>query len=176
MQTTNSQTAEPAIQIRQATPQDGEQVAAIYNHYIEIGSATFDGAHQTTSAISARIKAPVPDGWYVAERVKALGDAIDGWACARRYSERYGYRFSCETAIYLRPEAVARGAADLLQARIDRHCRTCNLHHAVARIIATNDRSMRFHYRHGYEMVGIQKEIGRMNGRWVDVAILQKVF
>lgn len=166
------QSSEWTIRIRRAVTQDADQVAAIYNHYIDSGGATFDAAHQTSSAVAARINLKTPDGWYVAD---ALG-TLEGWACARRYSERYGYRLCCETAIYLRPEAAGRGIADRLQERIDQHCIDCHLHHAVARVIADNDRSLAFHYRHGYEMVGIQKEIGRMDDRWVDVAILQKIF
>ncbi|TWU35988.1 GNAT family N-acetyltransferase [Novipirellula artificiosorum] len=166
------QSSESNVAIRKATSRDAEQVAAIYNHYVDLGGATFDGAHQTVSAISTRINASAPDGWYVAE----TNDKIVGWACARRYSERYGYRFSCETAIYMIAEVAGRGIADQLQQRIHRHCVTCNLHHAVARIIANNQRSLAFHYRHGYELVGTQRAIGRMEDRWVDVVILQKVF
>ncbi|MFG0261618.1 MAG: GNAT family N-acetyltransferase, partial [Novipirellula sp. JB048] len=69
-----------------------------------------------------------------------------------------------------------RQLGDPLQRRIDQHCIDCNLHHAVARVIADNQASLSFHYRHGYELVGIQNEIGHMHGRWVDVAILQKHF
>ncbi len=56
------------------------------------------------------------------------------------------------------------------------HCRDCGIHHAVAKVIADNSRSMAFHQRFGYELVGIQKAIGHMNGKWTDVAILQKIF
>ena len=42
--------------------------------------------------------------------------------------------------------------------------------------LADNQRSIAFHRRYGYELVGIQKEIGHMEGKWTDVAILQRLF
>ena len=99
-----------------------------------------------------------------------------GWANVRRYSLRYGYRLTYETGIYLDQTAIGRGVGDVLQSRIEEHCRECGIHHAVAKIVADNQRSMAFHYRRGYELVGIQKEVGHMDGKWVDVAILQMIF
>ncbi|GAA4459366.1 N-acetyltransferase family protein [Novipirellula rosea] len=160
------------IRIRHATENDAARVAEIYNHYVDVGGATFDTVHLSSEMVGQRIKQPKPDGWYVAES----GESLLGWASARRYSDRFGYRFCCETAIYIAPDGQGRQIGNQLQQRVDQHCVQCNLHHAVARIIADNQRSLAFHYRHGYEMVGIQKEIGRMNDQWVDVAILQKIF
>jgi phosphinothricin acetyltransferase len=54
-------------------------------------------------------------------------------------------------------------------------CAEQGIHHLVSRVIAGNQRSLQFHFRCGYKMVGIQKEIGRLNGEWLDVAILQKI-
>ncbi|EMI15960.1 Phosphinothricin N-acetyltransferase [Rhodopirellula maiorica SM1] len=161
-----------SIRIRHATENDASRVAEIYNHYVDVGGATFDTVHLSSEMVGQRIKQPRPDGWYVA----ASADYVLGWASARRYSDRFGYRFCCETAIYIAPDGQGRQIGNQLQQKIDQHCIDCNLHHAVARIIADNQRSLAFHYRHGYEMVGIQKEIGRMNDQWVDVAILQKIF
>ena len=48
--------------------------------------------------------------------------------------------------------------------------------YAVAKIVAGNDRSLAFHQRYGYQFVGTQKEIGRINDQWVDVVILQRIF
>ncbi len=49
-------------------------------------------------------------------------------------------------------------------------------HHVVAKILVTNPQSIKFHQRFGFEMVGIQKEIGYYRGKWLDVAIMQLIF
>ncbi len=166
--------------VRRAADQDAAEIARIYNHYVDSGESTFDNTHWTVPQTAALLapgnpdapSAGPPNGWFVA----AENDQTLGWASARRYSVRFGYRFSCESAIYLDPRAVGLGVGDALQRRIEQHCLTHNIHHAVARIIADNARSIAFHQRHGYQLVGIQKEIGRVDDQWVDVAILQKIF
>ena len=46
-------------------------------------------------------------------------------------------------------------------------------HHVVTKIWASNLGSIRFHQRFGFEMVGVQKEVGYLGGAWRDVAIMQ---
>jgi phosphinothricin acetyltransferase len=160
------------VRVRAACNADAFDVARIYNQHVDVGGTTFDNVHWTTEKMHQLLEAGKPEGWYVAVQ----DDAVIGWANVRRYSLRYGYRFSCETGIYLDQSAIGRGVGDVLQSRIEEHCRECSIHHAVAKIVADNQRSMAFHYRRGYELVGIQKEIGQMDGKWVDVVILQKIF
>jgi phosphinothricin acetyltransferase len=159
-------------EVREAAAEDAAAIARIYNHHVDIGGATFDTRHWAAEDIVTLINIARPEGWFVA----LTAQRVIGWASVRRYSLRHGYRFTCETAIYLDPEAIGSGVSDLLQRRVEQHCRQQNLHHAVAKVVADNERSMAFHYRYGYELVGIQKEIGHMDGQWVDVAILQKIF
>jgi phosphinothricin acetyltransferase len=160
-----------------STQSDAMQIAAIYNHYVDVGGATFDREHWTTEHVTSLVSAPLPDGWYVADyQDKVLGHRVLGWASARQFSDRHGYRFACETAIYMDASSVGLRVADLLQHKIDVHCQENSIHHAMAKIIASNQRSLAFHYRHGYELVGTQKEVGHVEGKWSDVAILQKLF
>lgn len=163
---------EHRVSVRAATDRDAEAIVQIYNHYVRVGGATFDTLPWTATFVVELIDHPKPDGWFVAIK----NDGVVGWASVRRFSNRFGYRFSCETAIYLEPSAMGQGVGDLLQQRVEAHCRNCEIHHAMAKIIADNQRSIAFHRRYGYEMVGIQKEIGHMDGQWLDVAILQKIF
>jgi phosphinothricin acetyltransferase len=160
------------VVVTESNDSDPAQIAAIYNHYVDVGGATFDQQHWTTDQVTSSISAPLPDGWYVAD----CSGKVLGWASARQFSDRHGYRFACETAIYLDPSSVGLRVGDLLQNRIDTHCRENRIHHAMAKIIASNERSLAFHYRHGYELVGTQKEVGHIQGEWSDVAILQKLF
>ena len=163
---------QPELAIRPATHSDAQCIAEIYNHYVDVGGATFETEHWTAAQATKYLSCDPPDVWLVAQSTASLL----GWASARRYSLRSGYKFTCETAIYLAPASVGQGVGDALQHRIDAHCREHQMRHAVAKIIADNDRSMSFHRAHGYELVGIQKQIGWMDDRWVDVAIMQKIY
>ena len=160
------------VEVPLARDEDAASIARIYNHYVGAGGSSFDDQHWTADQTSKRLAAPYPEGWFVAADDRDLW----GWASVRRYSARFGYRFTCESAIYLDAAALGSGIGDRLQERIDTHCAEFHIHHAVARINADNQRSIAFFRRHGYEYVGLQKEIGHVNDRWVDVAIMQKIF
>ena len=168
----NKPTDSSEVVIRPTLSADTIHIARIYNHYVDAGEATFDRVHWSEAHVIGLLDSGHPDGHYVA----TVNESILGWASARRFSDRHGYRLSCETAIYLDPAAVGKSIGDPLQRQIDEHCQEHGFHHATAKIIADNQRSMSFHYRHGYTLVGIQKEIGHVNGNWADVAILQKLF
>lgn len=158
--------------IRRAELCDAVQIAAIYNRHIDLGGSTFDAVHWKKPFVTAMISKSLPDGWFVAEQ----NGEIQGWASAKYFSDRAGYARSVETAIYLDPEAVGSGVAGPLQEAVLAHCVEHQIHHAMAKIIADNQRSIRFHQRYGYELVGVQKEIGWIDDAWVDVAILQRLF
>ena len=48
--------------------------------------------------------------------------------------------------------------------------------HLVAKIWARNEVSVSYNLKLGYEIVGVQRKIGFVNGEWVDVVIMQYVF
>jgi phosphinothricin acetyltransferase len=159
-------------QVRKAVLIDADAISDIYNHHIEIGGSTFDTQQWTASEVAKFIEKPMPNAWFVAE----FGHEILGWSATRPHSTRHGYRYTCETAIYLHSDSTGCGIGGLLQNQIEQHCRQAGLHHAVAKIISDNHRSISFHQRHGYEIVGIQKEIGHIQGKWCDVTIMQRIF
>jgi phosphinothricin acetyltransferase len=43
----------------------------------------------------------------------------------------------------------------------------------VTRIWADNLSSLALHQKLGFKLVGVQKEVGFKQGRWIDVAIMQ---
>lgn len=158
--------------LRRAKDEDAAGISRIYNYHVDSGDSTFDNVHWTAELTLQLMRQHRADGWFVAIRDS---DTL-GWAAARQYSNRFGYRFTCETSIYLEPSAMGKGIADALQHRVESHCYENGIRHAVARVAAHNVHSIAFHKRNGYELVGVQREVGRMNHRWVDVVIMQKIF
>ena len=43
----------------------------------------------------------------------------------------------------------------------------------MARIAASGDASRALHARCGFELVGVEREVGRKFNRWLDVAVMQ---
>lgn len=162
------------FQIRAAGSRDAASIASIYNGYVDAGGSTFDATHWSTNYVVKQLEIPKPDGWFVA--VDERNDSLFGWSSVHRFSNRHGYRYSLESAIYIRPESRGTGIADALQQRLDSHCTESGIHHLMAKIVADNQRSIAFHHRHGFEHVGIQREVGNMTGDWIDIAIMQKIY
>jgi L-amino acid N-acyltransferase YncA len=101
------------------------------------------------------------------------GEDVLGFGILRLYSWKAGYHHAGETSVFLRPDARGRGKGRQLKQHLVYLARAMDYRHLVARIMADNEASIRYNLRFGYEMVGIQRKIGFVNGRWKDVAILQ---
>jgi L-amino acid N-acyltransferase YncA len=48
-------------------------------------------------------------------------------------------------------------------------------HTVIARASGDNGASIALHEACGFSLVGIEREVGRKFGRWIDVAILQRM-
>ena len=158
--------------IRDATLDDAPAIAAIYNESIEARDSTMQ---------LARIDAETARDWIEAmgtrEAVLVMGTGGEriGYGRLKRYSKRGGYRLAAETSIYLRRARTGEGLGTDLQAALIERSRAYDYHHLVAKLWADNERSRALHRKLGYDLVGIQQEIGRVDGEWQDVAIMQKL-
>jgi phosphinothricin acetyltransferase len=45
----------------------------------------------------------------------------------------------------------------------------------MARIVGTHEASIGLHRKCGFNLVGIEREVGRKFGRWLDVAVMQRL-
>jgi L-amino acid N-acyltransferase YncA len=157
--------------LRDAVPGDAPAIAAIYNESI--------GARDSTMQLEA-VTAETVEGWIrgLGEREAVLvvveDDAVVGYGVVKRYSDRGGYRYAAETSVYLRRARTGEELGSMLQAALIERCRVYGYHHLVAKLWAENEPSRALHRKFGYESVGVQREIGYVDGTWRDVLILQK--
>ncbi|MBE9028219.1 N-acetyltransferase [filamentous cyanobacterium LEGE 11480] len=161
---------DPSPMIRTAVAEDYAAIANIYNQAIAQGGMTFDDRDFGTADIQAWV-----DHFGPRERLLVITDAqrILGWGIIKRYSDRVGYRLCCETSIYLDQAEIGQGYGKLLMQVLIQTVQDFGYHHIVAKILANNQGSIQFHQRFGFELVGIQKDIGYLRGEWYDIAILQ---
>jgi len=127
------------------------------------------------SAVESRM-----EGLSDRERLLVLTDPkenVVGWGVVQQYSTRYGYRYACETSLYLRRSLAGRrlGLGTKLQHELVALCREFGYHHVIARILSDNEISRNLHEKFGFSLVGIQHEVGRLGGKWRDVAIYELI-
>ncbi len=161
-----------AFTLRDATAADAAVVAEIYNQSITAGGATMDEVPKTVAGVRRQL-----EGFGKREVILLLesGDRVLGWGVIKGYSDRLGYRFACETAVYLRRGLLRQGLGSRIKTAVIDRAREFGYHHLVAKIFADNVASIEYNKRFGYEPVGVQREVGYRDGHWVDVVILQLV-
>ena len=89
--------------IRDATPDDCLAIADIYNESIAVGDSTMHDDPRTPEGIRSRMAGfSDREGYLILERE---GHVL-GWGVIKLYSDRPGYRFCCETSVFLRRSEI----------------------------------------------------------------------
>ncbi|MGK0390320.1 MAG: L-amino acid N-acyltransferase YncA [Maribacter sp.] len=160
------------VEITEANPADFQSVADIYNEFILLGTSTMDGSLKTTDDIATWIrKFNDREKLYVLKK----NDVIIGWGIIKRYSDREGYRFACETAIYLSSTQLGKGYGSMIKHHLISVCKELNYKHLIAKIFASNKASIGYNLKIGYTIVGTQNQIGFKNNQWQDIVIMQYI-
>lgn len=160
------------IEISEAEPADYLDIAMIYNEFISLGTSTMDDSLKTKGDIAVWVeKFNDREKLYVLKE----NNGIIGWGIIKRYSEREGYRFACETAVYLTETKLGKGFGTMMKKHLFEVCKKLAYRHLVAKIFASNKASIIYNEKLGYTIVGTQKQIGFKNNEWQDIVIMQYI-
>jgi len=159
--------------VRDCRPSDCAALAAIYTEHILLGRSCMETRPQTTGDLEKMLI-----GLSERECILVLEKDRDivGWSHLKKYSDRPGYRTTCEFSMYISRPHINHGWGRILMSALIDRSRTYGYHHVVLRIQADNEGSIAFCRKFGFEDVGIQREVGVLAGRWRDVAIMQLRF
>ena len=159
--------------LRIAEVQDAEAIASIYNHEVEHESTTFDLVARTLEEQRDWIAARSGAFSVIVADDSEFG--VIGFAALSTYRDRPGYPTTVENSVYVRRDQQRRGVGKLLLVRLLDMARESGFHTVIARIEASSEGSLALHASLGFVNVGIEREIGRKHGRWLDGAIMQKM-
>ena len=157
--------------IRPIRIEDAAAVAAIYNHYSEHSTATFDTEPLSDRQMLSRLEAIVGRRpGYV-----SLSEASEfqGYAYAHPWKEKAAYRYTLETTIYLAPRFVGQGIGRALLSHLVEGCRREGYRSLIACITQGNVASEVLHRKMGFRPVSRFVQVGTKFGRWIDVADYQ---
>jgi len=158
------------VSIRRATPADAPAIAAIYNHEVENETSTFDlvprSAQDQLDWQNAREGA---FGVFVAE----LGGEVVGFGALSPYKERAAYRTTVEDSVYVRRDMGRRGIGRAILAHLLDTAADGGFHAVMARITTLSVGSIGLHEALGFREVGVEREVGRKFGKWLDVCLMQ---
>ncbi|MGE5279075.1 MAG: N-acetyltransferase family protein [Acidobacteriota bacterium] len=155
------------LSIEAMVPGDWEEVHRIYREGIATGNATFE------------TQAPPWDKWDAAHRptprlvARGAGELL-GWAALSPVSARAVYAGVAEVSVYVAAPARGRGVGRALLAELIRQSEQDGLWTLQAGIFPENEASIALHRRCGFRIVGVRKRLGRLDGVWRDVMLLER--
>jgi L-amino acid N-acyltransferase YncA len=142
-------------------------VRAIYEQGIATGDATFETAAPTWEAW---------DGGHLAgHRLVAVADGrVVGWAALSPVSERCAYAGVAEASVYVAADAAGRGVGRALLERLVAGAEAAGIWTVQAGVFPENAASLALHRRCGFRTVGVRERLGKLDGRWRDVVLLER--
>jgi phosphinothricin acetyltransferase len=156
--------------IRHATEADAEAIRQIYNYEVEHETATFDLVPRSLQdQIAWQNARQGAFCVYVAE----LNGEVVGFGALSPYKERAAYRTSVEDSVYIRRDLGRQGIGRVMLNHLLTAAADGGFHAVMARITTLSTGSISLHESVGFQMVGIEREIGRKFNKWLDVALMQ---
>jgi L-amino acid N-acyltransferase YncA len=101
--------------------------------------------------------------------------AVLGWARLAPYSERPAYAGVGEVSIYVDREARGRGIGTNLLEELSRGARELGYWKLTGKLFPENESSLRLTSRNGWREVGTHLRHGRLDGRWRDVLVVERL-
>jgi L-amino acid N-acyltransferase YncA len=158
--------------VRPATEADAVAIARIYNQGIEDRLATLET--ELRSAEERRA--------WLAERaarhpvlVAVVEGEVVGWGSLNRFNPRPVYDYVADFSVYVARERRGQGLGGVLLDALERRARQLGYHKLVLAAFPHNGPGLRLYESRGFRRVGVYQEQGRLDGRWVDVLIMEKI-
>lgn len=159
------------MRVRPGTLDDAEAVRSIYNYEVLHTTATFDLVPRSLEDQQQWLAAR--SGAFSALVAEDDDGTVLGFSSLSPYKDRAGYRTSVEDSVYVSRTAHGRGIGRLLLTNMLSVAESHGFHSVLARIEASGIASRGLHTACGFQLVGIEREVGRKFGRWRDVALMQ---
>ena len=161
------------MEIRRATVEDAEAIRAIYNVEVTRSTVTFDIIPRTEQEQVAWLVER--SGAYVVLVAEDESGTILGFASLSPFRERPAYSTTVEDSVYVDRAHRGRGVARALLEALVETATSHGFHAMIARIVGGHDASIALHEKVGFEIVGTEREVGRKQGRWLDVVVVERL-
>jgi phosphinothricin acetyltransferase len=162
--------SDATAEIRLAGPDDGEAIRAIYNLEVAESTVTFDLVPRSEEAQRAWL---VEHAGVHPAIVLVEGTVVVGFGCLTPYRPRPAYATTVENSIYVRRDRQGRGYGRALLEELLRLAMVHGFHAVMARIVDGHEVSIALHRSCGFDLVGVEREVGRKFGRWLDVVVME---
>jgi L-amino acid N-acyltransferase YncA len=160
------------LSLRPAVSADADAICAIYNQGIEDRIATLE----------TRLRTPQEQREWLLSRgarhpviVAECDGRIIGWGSLNSFNARQAYDHVADFSVYVERTRRAQGVGRQLLDRLTVLARELGYHKLVLAMFPTNATGLALYQRCGFREVGTYREQGVLDGKWVDVLIMEKI-
>jgi L-amino acid N-acyltransferase YncA len=160
------------MEIRRGELRDAEALRVIYNKEVVGSTVTFDLVPRSVAEQERWMRDHL--GAYPVV-VGVEDDEVIGFASLSPYRPRPAYATTVEDSVYVASHRRGGGVGKaLLEAAVDLAAKH-GFHTVIGRIVGDHEASLALHRSCGFDLVGREREVGRKFGRWLDVAVMQRM-
>ncbi|HUQ62848.1 MAG TPA: GNAT family N-acetyltransferase [Acidimicrobiales bacterium] len=160
------------MDIRLATPEDAEVIRAIYNLEVTESTVTLDLVPRSSAEQLEWLAAHAG----VHPAIVAIdGGAVIGFGSLNPYRSRPAYSTTVEDSVYVGRDWRGQGVGRALLHELVTLATSHGFHTIIARAIGGHEASIGLHRACGFNLVGVEREVGRKLGSWLDIVELQRM-
>jgi len=162
-----------AYRLRLASAGDAEQICRIYNQGIEDRVATLEVELRSPDERRQWLEGRSPRHPVIVAEHDA--GEIAGWASLNVFNPREAYRFVADISVYVERGWRGKGAGRVLLEKLVDLGREHGFHKLVLAAFPFNKSGMALYERLGFRPVGIYREQGQLDGKWVDTIVMERL-
>jgi len=154
--------------IRKVKPEDVQDIALIYNYYIEKSTITFETDPVSVEEMSERIAAISEKYPYLVYEDVESGK-VAGYCYVSSWKKKAAYNKTVESTIYIDKAFQGKGIGRALMNKLINELKEKSFHAIIACITIPNPTSVKLHENLGFMQVSDFREVGYKFGKWLDV-------
>jgi len=160
------------VSTRPATPDDAAAICTIYNQGIEDRIATLETEPRTPEERRQWMGARAARHPVV---VAVTGGQVVDWGSLNAFNARPAYDDVMDLSVYVERGWRGGGVGRALLQHLLPLARTLGCHKVVLATFPFNEAGVALYQKMGFRPVGVYHEQGRLDGRWVDVLIMERL-
>lgn len=163
---------ETVYSVRAMQPRDAASVCAIYNQGIDDRLATLETRKRTPAEQADWLDRRDPrHPVFVAE----LDARVVGWGSLNSFNQRSAYDHVADFSVYVERAYREHGVGRTLVERLVESSHALGYHKMVLAMFPFNEPGKALYKSLGFRVVGVYEQQGRLDGRWVDILIMEKL-